>query len=661
MNMSDYSKNRKNTVQSVIAYFSMEVGIDPSLPTYSGGLGVLAGDTLRAAAELGVPMVGITLLYRKGYFRQHLDANGNQFESPFEWSPEKILEPMEPRAGVTIEGRNVEIRAWRYAVQGVNGHVVPVYFMDTSLPDNSNWDRELTDHLYGRDDHYRLCQEVVLGMGGIAMLRALGYREIQSYHMNEGHSALLTLALIEEYAQKSGLTAPTEVQKEAVRQHCVFTTHTPVPAGHDKFSLSLTRQVLGEERANTLASADCCYDGMLNMTYLALSLSRYINGVAMRHGQISRDMFPSYPINSITNGVHAVTWTTAPFQRLYDSYIPEWRKDHIYLRYTISIPLDEIRQAHAEAKRDLLAEVERRSGIRLDPTVMTLGFARPASTYKRADLLLSDIERLKRIARQVGPLQIIYGGKAHPRDEGGKAVIRRVFEAASAIRDTVPIVYLEDYDMALGYYLCSGVDLWVNTPQKPQEASGTSGMKAALNGVPSLSVLDGWWIEGHLEGVTGWSIGDSWQVASNPTVEAASLYEKLEDLILPAFYERPDAFAEIMRSAIAINGSFFNAQRMVSQYVKNAYGLESALSQYKEAGMITEAQIRELAYAIWEQEGRLEGKDQEYYFRAKQMLEEREAASSSANEPVPPVPSLQPPSVPKLIERHIGKRRSKKA
>lgn len=625
--MSDYRKNRKHTAQPVIAYFSMEVGIDTSLSTYSGGLGILAGDTLRAAADLGIPMIGMTLLHRKGYFRQRLDSTGNQFESPSDWSAEKILQPMEVRAVVTVEGRTVEIRAWRYTVQGVNGHIVPVYFLDTALPHNSIWDRTLTDHLYGGDDHYRLCQEVILGMGGIAMLRALGYREIQSCHMNEGHSALLTLALLQEYTQKSGLPAPTEVEKEAVRQHCVFTTHTPVPAGHDRFSLGLARQVLGGERASTLTSAGCCTDGMLNMTYLALSLSRYINGVAMRHGQISQDMFPGYPINSISNGVHAVTWTTAPFQRLYDSHIPEWRKDHIYLRYAIGIPLGHIRQAHAEAKRELLAEVERRSGILLDQTVMTLGFARRASTYKRADLLLSDVERLKRIARQAGPLQIIYGGKAHPRDEGGKAVIRRVFEAASSIRDTIPIVYLEDYDMALGHHLCAGVDLWVNTPQKPQEASGTSGMKAALNGVPSLSVLDGWWIEGHWEGITGWSIGDSWQVASNPTVEATSLYEKLEDLILPAFYKRPDAFAEIMRSAIAINGSFFNAQRMVSQYVKNAYGLESALSQYREVDMVTEEQIRELAYSIWEQEGRPEGRDQEFYFRAKQMLEEQETAS----------------------------------
>jgi starch phosphorylase len=399
-----------------IVYFSMEVGIDPGMPTYSGGLGILAGDTLRAAADLGLPMVGITLLYHKGYFRQHLDSNGNQSESPSEWSPEKILEAMEPRAAVTIEGRTIKIQAWRYTVQGISGHVVPVYFLDTSLPDNSDWDRALTEHLYGRDEHYRLCQEVILGLGGMSMLQALGHTEIRTYHMNEGHSALLALALLEEYTKKNGFTAPTEIEKEAVRRKCVFTTHTPVPAGHDKFSLSLARQVLGEERVNTLTSADCCMDGMLNMTYLALSLSSYINGVAMRHGQISRDMYPSYPINSITNGVHAVTWTAVPFQRLYDRYIPEWRNDHLYLRYAISIPLDEIQQAHAEAKRVLVAEVDRRTGIHLDPTIITLGFARRASTYKRADLLLSDLDRLKRIVHQTGPLQIIYGGKAHPRD-----------------------------------------------------------------------------------------------------------------------------------------------------------------------------------------------------------------------------------------------------
>jgi starch phosphorylase len=548
----------------------MEVGLDPAMPTYSGGLGMLAGDSLRAAADLAIPVVGVTLLHRKGYFRQHLDAWGNQSESPAVWSPEKFLEPLPPRASVTIEGRTVQIRAWRYILQGVSGYTVPVYLLDTALAENSPWDQTLTDNLYGGDDHYRLCQEVVLGLGGVAMLCALGHEGIQTYHMNEGHSALLTLALLEERHEGRGLHDVTAADREAVHHRCVFTTHTPVPAGFDKFPMNLVRQVLGEEPTSALQAVESLHDGVLNMTYLALSFSRYINGVSMRHEEVSRGMFPSYPINSITNGVHAVTWTAPAFQGVYDRHIPEWRRDNLYLRYAIGVPFDDIRQAHAQAKRELLAEVGRRTGIRLAPEAMTLGFARRATAYKRPDLLFSDLDRLRRIASQVGPLQVIYGGKAHPRDEGGKALIRRIFEAAAALGDTVRVVYLEEYDMALGKYLCAGVDLWLNNPQKPDEASGTSGMKAALNGVPSLSVLDGWWIEGHVEGVTGWSIGDSSEPESDPSKAIASLYDKL-DLIVPMFYERSTAFTSVMRSTIALNGSFYNAQRMLFQYLENAY------------------------------------------------------------------------------------------
>jgi starch phosphorylase len=554
-----------------IAYFSMEVGLDPAMPTYAGGLGVLAGDTLRAAADLGVPVVGVTLLHRKGYFRQHLDAEGNQSESSSIWYPEEFLEAMEPRISVTIGERVVQVCAWRYLVRGVSGHTVPVYFLDTALPENGPWDQALTDHLYHGGDYYRLCQEVVLGLGGVAMLRALGHDSVKLYHMNEGHSALLTLALMEERTKGRGLHTVTKADIEAIRQRCVFTTHTPVPAGHDQFPLDMARQVLGEERTAALESAGCCLDSTLNATYLALLFSHYINGVSQRHHEISHSMFPHYPINSITNGVHAVTWTAPAFQSLYDRHIPEWRHDNLYLRYAISIPLDEIQQAHADAKRELVAEVKKRAGLRLDPAAMTIGFARRAAAYKRADLVLSDLDRLERIARQVGPLQLIYAGKSHPRDETGKAIIRHIFEAAAALGKTVPLVYLEEYDMALGKYLCAGVDLWLNSPQKPYEASGTSGMKAALNGVPSLSVLDGWWIEGHVEGVTGWSIGDDWQAESDPAKEIASLYDKLEYVILPMFYGRPTAFAEVMRSVIALNASFFNAQRMLLQYVENAY------------------------------------------------------------------------------------------
>jgi starch phosphorylase len=378
-----------------------------------------------------------------------------------------------------------------------------------------------------------------------------------------------------------------------VRARCVFTTHTPVPAGHDQFPLDLVGRVF-EHRPDFIDlkdvfSADMVSrvlqhpepypdvgavfrsGGTLNMTYLALNLSRYVNGVALRHGEISRGMFPGYPINSITNGVHAATWASESFQRLFDRHIPEWRRDNLYLRYAVSISLGEIQQAHTEAKHLLLAEVERRSGVRLDPAALTIGFARRATAYKRAALLFTDLDRLRRIARQVGPIQVLYGGKAHPHDEGGKAMIRRVFEAATALGEAIRVIYLPEYDMALAKILGAGVDVWLNTPQKPHEASGTSGMKAALNGVPSLSVLDGWWVEGHLEGITGWSIGEDHESPSDPAREAASLYDKLEYVILPLFYRRPLAYAEMMRSTVALNGSFFNAQRMVGQYLRNAY------------------------------------------------------------------------------------------
>lgn len=516
-----------------VAYFSMEIGLEPGIHTFSGGLGILAGDTLRSAADLGVSMLGVTLLHRKGYFHQHLDTKGNQSESPDLWNPEDILESMEPRATVTIEGRQVQVRAWRYEIQGFSGHQVPVYFLDTYLPENTPWDQTLTDHLYGGDSHYRLCQEVILGMGGMAVLSALGLRDKVIYHMNEGHSALLTLSLLESQFQGGEGLVPSEADVEAVRQQCVFTTHTPVPAGHDQFSWDLVERVLGRDQAALLEATQCCVDRNLNMTYLALRFARYINGVAMRHGEVSVGMFPDYPIDAITNGVHAVTWASPPFADLFDRRIPEWRQDNLYLRYALGISLTEIQQAHAQAKRELQGEVERRSGVRLPENAMTIGFARRASTYKRQDLLFSDLDRLRAMAQRVGPFQVVYGGKAHPRDEGGKDMIRRVFQAAAALGEAVQVVYLENYDMALGKILCAGVDLWLNTPLRPQEASGTSGMKAAINGVPSLSVLDGWWVEGHVEHVTGWSIGDDSASPGDFSYDAASLYDKLERIILP--------------------------------------------------------------------------------------------------------------------------------
>lgn len=562
--------------QPRIAYFTMEVGLEATLPTYAGGLGVLAGDTLRAAADLGLPMVGVTLLHRKGYFRQRLDAQGNQTELPYEWAPETSLEPLGPRVTVEIEGRSVQVRAWRYVVQGVSGGVVPVYFLDTDLPENSAQDRALTGELYGGDARYRLCQEAVLGLGGIAMLRALGHRDIAIYHMNEGHSSLIVLALLEERLGPAGLAAVREADREAVRRQCVFTTHTPVAAAHERFPLDLVQTVLGEQRTRAVVRLQPFADASFSPTHLALSCSYYVNGVSNRHKEVSCALFPDFRVESITNGVHAASWTAPAFARLYDRYCPQWRQDSLALRYAGGIPLEELRGAHAEAKRALLEEVERRTHVRLDPEAMTIGFARRATAYKRLDLIFSDLDRLRSIARDAGRLQIICGGKAHPRDEAGKAMIRRVFEAMAALRTpaqgvSVPVVYLEEYDMALAKLLCAGVDVWLNTPQKPYEASGTSGMKAALNGVPSLSVLDGWWLEGHVEGVTGWAIGDASPTESDSTRDAEALYEKLERVIVPLYYRDPLGLAEVGRSAIALNGSFFNTHRMVLQYLRHAY------------------------------------------------------------------------------------------
>ena len=551
----------------------MEIGLDPAMPTYSGGLGVLAGDTIRSAADLRVPMVAVTLLYRKGYFHQRLDASGWQGEKSVEWVMEDFLKEMLPRASVTIEGRTVHLRAWRYEVKGVSGFKVPVFFLDSDLPENSEWDMTLTDFLYGGDQHYRLCQEVILGIGGIRMLRALGYDRIERFHMNEGHSSLLTLELLDEEAKKGG-SGITQNGIEVVRAKCIFTTHTPVPAGHDQFPMDLVDRVLGRRRIfQDMKDLFCC-EGVLNMTYLALNLSHYINGVAKKHGEVSRLMFAGYSIDAITNGVHAATWVAEPFQELYDRYIPEWRQDNFSFRYALNIPKDEIWRAHKQAKKRLIHQVNCETSGEMDTDVLTIGFARRATTYKRGDLLFTDIERLRSISSRVGSFQVIYAGKAHPQDQGGKELIRRIFQAKEQLKLDVKIAYLENYDMELGKLITSGVDLWLNTPQPPMEASGTSGMKAALNGVPSFSVLDGWWIEGHIEGVTGWAIGEARrgnEESGNWSKDASSLYDKLEHIILPLFYRDRDRFIDVMRNSIAINGSFFNTHRMIQEYVLKAY------------------------------------------------------------------------------------------
>ena len=555
-----------------IAYFSMEIGLEEGMPTYSGGLGILAGDTIQSAADMGLPIVAVTLLHRKGYFFQKLTDDGWQTEEPVAWVPEDYAEELPERVVVNIEGRPVKVRAWKYEVKGVSGYSVPVYLLDTNLEENADPDRSVTDHLYGHESHYRLCQEIVLGIGGVKMLRALGYDQIERFHMNEGHAGLLTLELLAEELQKKGDdSAITEDDIEAVRKQCVFTTHTPVAAGHDQFPMDLVRQVFGAHDAFALEGVFCCGE-VLNMTYLALSLSSYVNGVAKKHGEVSRQMFTGYKIDAITNGIHAGRWVSEPFQKLFDAHIPGWREDNFSLRYALSISCADIQKAHAETKRDLIEHVNQYSNTGMDADILTLGFARRSASYKRADLIFSDLDRLRRIASEIGRFQIVFAGKAHPRDNEGKELIKQIYASARELRDEIRIAYLPNYDISIGRLMTAGVDVWLNTPQPPMEASGTSGMKAAVNGVPSLSILDGWWIEGCIEGVTGWAIGHNHRLQEQPNREqdAQWLYEKLEHVV-DLYYNDHPRFCSTMLHAIALNGSFFNTQRMMQQYVLKAY------------------------------------------------------------------------------------------
>jgi glycogen phosphorylase len=581
-----------------IAYFSMEIALESAMPSYSGGLGVLAGDTIRAAADLRLPMVAVSLLYRKGFFEQRLAEDGSQSEEPVEWKVEDFLKEEAARASVPIEGRKVELRCWRYEMTGVRGYAVPIYFLDADLPENAEVDRGLSASLYGGDSYYRLRQEVILGIGGVRILRALGYHDLARFHMNEGHAALLSLELLAEEARAAGRKRIRGEDIEKVRSMCVFTTHTPVPAGHDRFpmefltrvfpnqtdfldlsdagSAALMKRVLQVQEPYADLQAAAQGGATLNMTQLAIGLTKYVNGVAKQHGATSRKMFPGVPIEAITNGVHAGTWSAPSFQQLFDRYVPDWREDNYSLRGVLAVPPEEVWASHLIAKHELFELVRKKTGIKLDAEVFTIGFARRATAYKRADLLLQDLDRLRQIAKNVGKFQIVYAGKSHPNDSSGKDLIRRIFQAKKALRKAVPTVFLDNYNMEVGGKMTAGVDLWLNTPQFPLEASGTSGMKAALNGVPSLSILDGWWVEGHIEGVTGWAIGNLRRgVPEDPTSddrsEAQSLYEKLEVAILPTFYNERRKFIEIMQHAIAVNGSYFNTQRMVQDYIANAY------------------------------------------------------------------------------------------
>jgi len=554
-----------------IAYFSMEIALQSDIPTYAGGLGVLAGDTLRSAADLEIPMVAVTLVSSAGYFRQELDQEGRQHELPDAWSPAAVATPLDAKIVVTIEGRRVWVGAWLYLVHGLtdDGHE-PIILLDTNLDENSADDRQLTRFLYGGDEVYRLKQEVVLGIGGVRLLQALGFT-ISQYHMNEGHSALLAAELLNRYAFPPGELrageSPYDIPR--VRELCNFTTHTPVEAGHDRFSYDLVQRVLGGDYLDLVILKRLAGDEVLNMTRLALNLSDYVNGVAKRHAEVSRLMFPGYRVRAVTNGVHPHTWTSPSFSKLFDLHMPGWSHEpELLIRADCCIPDAAIWEAHRAAKARLIDKVKAHTGVVLNPKVPIIGFARRMTAYKRPDLLFTDMARLKNIAQQ-WPFQLVMAGKAHPRDEGGKRLIEQTHLHLRELAGEVRGVFLPGYDMGLALDMVAGADVWLNTPLRPYEASGTSGMKAAFNGVPQLSVLDGWWVEACIEGVTGWAIGDNSESANGD--DALAFYEKLENVVLPLYYANQPGWVAVMKGAICKNASFFNSHRMMRRYASEAY------------------------------------------------------------------------------------------
>jgi len=572
----------------LVAYFSAEFGLDESLPTYSGGLGVLAGDHLKSASELAVPLVGVGLFYFRGYFRQRLDEGDRQVERYPRNDTARLpltLVPMSPTVEMADDDGNlvpVRLGVWRAQVGRVS-----LYLLDTKVEGNPDWAREVTNTLYGGDRQNRLRQELVLGLGGVRVLRELGL-EPTVFHMNEGHSAFFQLERLRELVEEDGVDRDEAIER--LRASTVFTTHTPVPAGNEVFDPELVRRNVGPlvERCgfgwDEFAALGKMHDeeDVFGMTPFALRTSAYANAVSELHGKVSREMWhglwpdrpvDEVPITSITNGVHVRTWLGGELEGMLGTNTPQ-------LERVLDLTDEELWNAHRGAKARLMEFISRTRGApELDPEALTIGFARRFATYKRAGLLLSQPERLAALLGDPSrPLQILMAGKAHPADDGGKDVIRHVVDFARGEDAHAHIVFLPDYEMTLARRLVQGVDVWLNTPRRPMEASGTSGMKGALNGVLNCSILDGWWAEAYNPD-RGWAIGDE---VEHPTEEeqdaadAEALFAVLEQQVLPTFFDRDDdglprRWIEMMRHSIAELGTEYSTNRMVREYVEKLY------------------------------------------------------------------------------------------
>lgn len=538
-----------------IAYFSAEIGLSSSLPTYSGGLGVLAGDHIKASADAGIEMLGISLLYKEGYFKQLLDKEGNQKEEYPRFELGDNLSLLPNKFSIKIRGREVWIQAYEYLHTSETGHIIPIYFLDTDIDENISEDRMITLRLYSGDKNHRILQESILGFGGIRFLDAYDFDSIEKFHMNEGHSSFLTLALLEKYNKN----------EEKVKSMCHFTTHTPVAAGHDNFSTERCSNILNSLMPNDL-NLPSIKDNRLHMTELGLYYSNTANGVSKLHGKVAQDQFPDFDIDYITNGVYHPHWIGDSFAQLFDDYFKNWKIDPNLLLNVDNIDNEKIISAHKQQKDELINYANLFTENKLSSDVLTIGFARRAAEYKRAGLIFSNIEKLIEIGS--GKIQMIFSGKAHPNDIKGKQIIKEVVNNANQLVDEVNIVFLENYNMHLGRLITSGVDLWLNTPIRPNEASGTSGMKAALNGVPNFSVIDGWWAEGCKDNENGWAIGSP--DSCNDIADAESLYFKLENQIINTFYNDKIKWIQIMKNSIK-TGVDFTAHRMVNDYKDKFY------------------------------------------------------------------------------------------
>jgi len=540
-----------------IGYFTAEIGLWSDLKTYSGGLGVLAGDHVKSAADAGIPLVGVTLLYREGYGTQQLDNLGNQTETFPNLDPNQHMTKTSIEFSLNLDNTQIKISVWKVEIEGISGHVVPVYFLDTFHEDNTPEHCSLSGRLYGGDDNTRIRQEYILGVGGVKLFDFID-EVLSGIHLNEGHCTFALLELLEK-----GWT------RQYLSDHTLFTTHTPVPAGHDRFDWDLVRHIIGDKLPQDAIelvkiAGDSENGNRCSMSHLAVGLCTSVNAVSKLNAEVASTMFANRVITPITNGVHHMTWTSDSMSTLFDKFIPGWKENPNLLQNANNLPNHELVKYREQARELLRNRVKNDTGVELFKDRLTIGFARRFATYKRANLVFHDLERLTKIGAD--KIQFVFSGKAHPRDNGGKDLIRSIFESASNIESSIPVAFLEDYDMQIGLDMTSGVDIWLNNPIRPMEASGTSGMKAAMNGVPNCSILDGWWPEACIHGKNGWAIGSA-EDDRNDIRDANNLYNVIENEVLPVWESSIDNWANIMKSSI-IASSNFTGNRMIQDYLE---------------------------------------------------------------------------------------------